>query len=216
MSETAPARPTTLASELKATRVRFAVLAMLFVTVVINYLDRSNISVAAPALSKDLNFDPKHLGWILSAFGWAYATLQVPGGLLVDRMRPRYLYALICALWSLATMLQGFAGTFLFLFALRLLLGIFEAPSFPICNRLVTAWFPDRERAGAIACYTSGQYVGLAFLTPLLALTQTHFGWQYVFILTGAFGLAWAALWYALYREPSEARLMNAAEIDYI
>src|SRR6185312_1752917 len=216
MSETAPARPTTLASELKATRVRFAVLAMLFVTVVINYLDRSNISVAAPALSKDLNFDPKHLGWILSAFGWAYATLQVPGGWLVDRFRPRYLYALICALWSLATMLHGFAGTFLFLFALRLLLGVFEAPSFPICNRLVTSWFPDGERAGAIACYTSGQYVGLAFLTPLLALTQKHLGWHYVFIFTGALGLAWAALWYVLYRDPAEARLMNAAEIEFI
>jgi MFS transporter, ACS family, D-galactonate transporter len=216
MSEPAPARAAAVATELKPTRVRFAVLAMLFVTVVINYLDRSNISVAAPALSTDLHFDPKHLGWILSAFGWAYATLQVPGGWLVDRMRPRYLYALICALWSLATMLQGLAGTFLILFSLRLLLGIFEAPSFPICNRLVTAWFPDGERAGAIACYTSGQYVGLAFLTPLLALTQKHFGWHYVFILTGAIGLAWAALWYAFYRDPAESRLMNAAEINYI
>lgn len=216
MSGTAPARPVTVATELKATRVRFAVLAMLFVTVVINYLDRSNISVAAPALAQDLHLNPKRLGWILSAFGWAYATLQVPGGWLVDRIRPRYLYALICALWSLATMLQGLAGTFLFLFSLRLLLGVFEAPSFPICNRLVTAWFPDRERAGAIACYTSGQYVGLAFLTPLLALTQKHLGWQYVFLLTGALGLAWAALWYALYREPSESRLMNAVEMNYI
>jgi len=214
MNETAPAGPAAVAT--KPTRIRSAVLAILFVTVVINYLDRSNISVAAPALAQDLRLDPKHLGWILSAFGWSYATLQVPGGWLVDRFRPRYLYALICALWSLATMLQGLAGTFLVLFALRLLLGIFEAPSFPICNRLVTAWFPDRERAGAIACYTSGQYVGLAFLTPLLALTQKHLGWHYVFILTGALGLAWAAVWYALYREPSEARLMNAAEIDYI
>ncbi len=216
MNETAPAGATAVATEVKPTRVRFAVLAMLFVTVVINYLDRSNISVAAPALSQDLHFDPKHLGWILSAFGWAYATLQVPGGWLVDRIRPRYLYALICAWWSLATMLQGFAGTFLVLFSLRLLLGIFEAPAFPICNRLATTWFPDRERAGAIACYTSGQFVGLAFLTPLLALTQKHLGWQYVFILTGALGLAWAVLWYAFYRDPSESRLMNTAEINYI
>src|ERR1041384_2541541 len=84
-------------------RVRYGVLAMLFVTVVINYLDRSNLSVAAPELSADLGFDPVHTGWILSAFGWAYATLQVPGGWLVDRVRPRLLYALICGLWSLAT-----------------------------------------------------------------------------------------------------------------
>jgi ACS family D-galactonate transporter-like MFS transporter len=216
MNETAPVRTSTVTPGSKPTRVRFGVLVMLFVTVVINYLDRSNISVAAPALSEDLKFKPQQLGWILSAFGWAYATLQIPGGWLVDRIRPRILYALICGLWSLATVLQGFAGTFVFLFSLRLLLGAFEAPAFPICNRLVTTWFPDRERAGAIACYTSGQFVGLAFLTPLLALTQKHLGWHYVFILTGALGLIWAALWYALYRDPAESRLVNAAEINYI
>jgi ACS family D-galactonate transporter-like MFS transporter len=72
------------------------------------------------------------------------------------------------------------------------------------------------ESAGAIACYTSGQFVGLAFLTPLLALTQKHLGWHYVFILTGALGLAWAALWYAFYRDSSESRLINGAEINYI
>jgi MFS transporter, ACS family, D-galactonate transporter len=216
MNEAMPAPGAAVATETKPTRVRFGVLAMLFVTVVINYLDRSNISVAAPSLSEDLKLDPKHLGWILSAFGWAYATLQIPGGWLVDRVRPRILYAFICGLWSLATVLQGFAGTFAFLFSLRLLLGTFEAPAFPICNRLVTTWFPDRERAGAIACYTSGQFVGLAFLTPLLALTQKYFGWHYVFVLTGALGLIWAALWYAFYRDPGESRLVNAAEINYI
>lgn len=216
MNQTLPSEASAAEADLKPTRVRFGVVAMLFITVVINYLDRSNISVAAPALAEDLKFDPEHLGWILSAFGWAYATLQIPGGWLVDRFRPRVLYALICALWSLATVLQGFAGTFIFLFALRLLLGVFEAPAFPICNRLVTTWFPDRERAGAIAFYTSGQFVGLAFLTPLLALTQKYLGWHYVFVLTGALGLAWAALWFALYRELSESRLVNAAEIQYI
>src|SRR5215213_7493536 len=102
---------------LKSTRVRYGVLVMLFITVVINYIDRSNLSVAAPALAEDLHFDPKTMGWVFSAFGWAYATLQIPGGWLVDRIRPRILYALICALWSLATVLQGFAGTFVFLFS---------------------------------------------------------------------------------------------------
>jgi ACS family D-galactonate transporter-like MFS transporter len=212
MNQTMPAVVPTV----KPSRVRLGVLVMLFVTVVINYLDRSNISVAAPSLSEDLKLDPKQLGWILSAFGWAYATLQIPGGWLVDRIRPRVLYALICALWSLATMLQGLASTFLFLFGLRLLLGTFEAPAFPICNRLVTTWFPDRERAGAIACYTSGQFVGLAFLTPLLALTQRQLGWHYVFFLTGALGLVWAGLWFAFYRDPGESRLVNSAEMDYI
>ena len=189
---------------------------MLFVTVVINYLDRSNLSVAAPDLGKDLQLDPFHKGLLLSAFGWAYAFWQIPGGWLVDRVRPRVLYATICGLWSLATLLQGFAGTFLWLFSLRLLVGMFEAPAYPICNRLVTTWFPERERAGAIGCYTSGQFVGLAFLTPVLVLTQKSLGWHYVFILTGAVGIAWAAIWYWRYRDPAESRNVNELEINYI
>ena len=181
---------------LKPTRVRYGILTMLFITVVIDYLDRSNLSVAATSISDDLGLDAFRKGLILSGFGWAYATLQVPGGWLVDRVRPRVLYALVCGLWSLATVFQGLAGTFLELFSLRLLLGVFEAPAFPICNKLVTAWFPERERAGAIAFYTSGQFVGLAFLTPVLAVIQKHFGWQYVFVFTGMAGLVWALAWY--------------------
>ena len=198
------------------TRVRHGVLVMLFVTVVINYLDRSNLSVAAPGLTGDLGLDARQTGLLFSAFGWTYAALQIPGGWLADGVRPRVLLAAICGLWSLATLLQGFAGTFLLLFSLRLLVGMFEAPSYPICNRLVTTWFPERERAGAIAVYTSGQYVGLAFLTPLLVLAQHSLGWHSLFILTGAAGLAWAAVWYWRYRDPSESSRVNDAEIQHI
>lgn len=187
-------------------RGRFGVLALLFTMVVINYLDRSNLSVAAPDLSRDLKLDTFHQGLIFSAFGWAYASLQIPGGWLVDRVGPRGLFAIICFLWSQATILQGFAGSFLVLFSLRLLLGAFEAPAYPLCNRLVTIWFPEKERAGAIGTYTSGQFVGLAFLTPVLALIQKNFGWQSVFGLTGVAGLAWAALWLITYRNPVAAQ----------
>lgn len=200
----------------KPTRVRYRVLAMLFVMVVINYLDRSNLSVAATALDKDLQLDSFHAGLLFSAFGWAYAGWQVPGGWLVDRVQPRLLYALLCAMWSLATLMQGFAGTFIFLFSLRLLVGTFEAPAYPLLNRLVTIWFPVHERAGAIGCYTSGQYVGLAFLTPVLVLAQKNLGWQSVFILTGAAGLIWAGIWYLRYRGPTDSSKINPAEIQFI
>ncbi|HTB81645.1 MAG TPA: MFS transporter [Opitutaceae bacterium] len=200
----------------RPTTVRHRVLLMLFVTVVINYMDRSNLSVAATSLAHDLALNPVRLGKLLAAFGLAYATLQVPGGWLVDRASPRVLYAVICALWSVATILQGFAGTFLILYSLRLLLGAFEAPAYPICNRVVTAWFPESERAGAIGCYTSGQFVGLAFLTPLLLLAQKSLGWQFVFIITGLAGLVWAGLWFLLYRDPAESRHINRTEFDYI
>lgn len=200
----------------RPTRIRHHVLVMLFVTVVINYLDRSNLSVAATNMAGDLQIDTKHMGLLFSAFGWAYVAFQIPGGWLADIIRPRLLMALICALWSLATLLQGFAGTFVLLFSLRLLVGMFEAPSYPINNRLATTWFPDRERAGAIGSYTSGQFVGLAFLTPVLMLVQKNLGWHYLFILTGLTGIAWAAIWYWRYRDPAESPRMNDAELKYI
>ncbi|SMG57106.1 MFS transporter [Paraburkholderia susongensis] len=200
----------------QATGKRHRLLAMLFVTVVITYLDRSNLSIAATAIGQDLQLDPAQMGLVFSAFGWSYALLQIPGGILVDRTRPRLLLALIIGLWSLATLLQGFASAFAMLLSLRVLLGALEAPAYPTLNRVVTTWFPDNERARAIASYTSGQYVGLAFLTPALVLTQEHFGWQGVFFLTGAIGLGWALVWYSLYREPSEAADVNAAELEII
>ncbi|SIO24493.1 MFS transporter, ACS family, D-galactonate transporter [Burkholderia sp. GAS332] len=200
----------------QATGKRHRLLAMLFVTVVITYLDRSNLSIAATAIAQDLQLDPAHMGLVFSAFGWSYALLQIPGGMLVDRTRPRLLLALVIGLWSLATILQGFASAFAMLLSLRVLLGALEAPAYPTLNRVVTTWFPDSERARAIATYTCGQYVGLAFLTPALVLTQQHFGWQGVFFLTGAIGIAWGFVWYALYREPSEASDVNEAELETI
>jgi ACS family D-galactonate transporter-like MFS transporter len=207
--EMAPPRPA-------ASRKRLLIMALLFITVVINYLDRSNLSIAAPQLMRELAIDPVHAGWVFSAFGWTYVAIQIPGGLLVDRVRPRVLYALALVLWSLATVFMGFAGSFIGLFALRLAIGAMEAPAYPINNRVVTTWFPERERATAIGFYTSGQFVGLAFLTPLLAWVQHRFGWHSVFISTGLAGIIWAGVWYMVYREPREFKGVNEAEIELI
>lgn len=200
----------------RPSRKRLLILALLFVTVVINYLDRSNLSIAAPALFKELNIDPVRAGLVFSAFGWTYALMQIPGGWLVDKVSPRVLYASALALWSAATLLLGFAGSFVGLVVLRLAVGALEAPAYPINNRVVTTWFPTRERASAIGGYTSGQFVGLAFLTPVLAWLQVHLGWHMVFVATGVAGIAWAAIWYAVYREPRAFRGVNAAEIALI
>ncbi len=200
----------------KPSRARFAILGLLFVTVVINYLDRSNLSIAATKLSEDLGIGPKQLGYILSAFGWTYALMQIPGGWLVDKVRPRFLYAAAIALWSLATFGLGFAGSFVALIVLRLAVGALEAPSYPINNRVATTWFPDKERASAIGFYASGQFVGLAFLTPVLISLQEMFGWRMVFFITGGVGILWALVWYWSYREPREHPSANSAEIDLI
>ena len=191
-------------------------LALVFTNVVINYLDRSNISVAGAALSEDLALSPVQLGLIFSAFGWTYAFLQIPGGLIADRFGPRVLYAFCLIAWSLATLFQGLVRGFAALFALRLATGTFEAPSYPINNRIVTSWFPDHERASAIAMYVSGQFIGLAFLTPVLATIQQYAGWQGLFITTGVVGLAWGFIWYFFYRDPLDHPRVNAAELEYI
>jgi len=189
---------------------------MLFITVVINYLDRSNLSIAAPALKDEFGLDTVHEGLILSAFGWTYAAMQIPGGWLVDRVSPRVLYAAALILWSAATFFMGFAGSFVILFVLRLAVGALEAPAYPINNRVVTTWFPERERATAIGFYTSGQFVGLAFLTPVLAWLQHHYGWHMVFVSTGLLGIVWGVLWFMIYREPRQFKGANAAEIELI
>jgi ACS family D-galactonate transporter-like MFS transporter len=99
---------------------------------------------------------------------------------------------------------------------LRMVIGAFEAPSYPINNRIVTAWFPENERAGAIATYTSGQFIGLAFLTPVLTWIQYYTGWRGLFILTGVAGLLWGISWYFIYRNPAEHKKVNAAELNTI
>ena len=183
---------------------------------VINYLDRANLSIAAPLLARDLALDSVKMGLVFLAFGWSYVLCQVPGGWLVDRVHPRKLYAVLIALWSVATVLLGFTAGLAMLFALRLAIGAMEAPSFPINNRVVTTWFPESERATAISFYTSGQFVGLAFLTPVLMFLQIRFGWRSLFIIVGLVGLVWAAIWYAIYRGPLAHRGTNSAEIELI
>ncbi|MBC9904132.1 MULTISPECIES: MFS transporter [Achromobacter] len=205
-----------LQSAQRPTRSRYLIMVMLFITVVINYLDRSNLSIAAPALKDEFGLDTVHEGLILSAFGWTYAAMQIPGGWLVDRVSPRLLYAAALILWSAATFFMGFAGSFVILFVLRLAVGALEAPAYPINNRVVTTWFPERERATAIGFYTSGQFVGLAFLTPVLAWLQHHYGWHMVFVSTGLLGIVWGVLWFMIYREPRQFKGANAAEIELI
>jgi ACS family D-galactonate transporter-like MFS transporter len=191
-------------------------LVLVFVCVVVNYMDRANISVAAPALSRQLGMSSVQLGYIFSAFGWTYAALQIPGGLLANLVTPRRLYAFSLMLWSVATLAQGLVRSFGALFGLRLAIGAFEAPAYPVNNRVVTAWFPENERATAIACYTSGQYVGLAFLAPVMAGWLNVFGWRSLFIVTGLVGIAWGVCWYWLYREPRSHPQVSAAEIEAI
>ena len=198
------------------TRKRYGILSLIFICVVINYMDRSNISVAAFAVSEDLGLDTVGMGLLFSAFSWTYVALQIPGGLLADLVKPRYLYSVLLTLWSLATLLQGFANSLIALMGLRMSIGVFEAPSYPTNNRIVTQWFPEGERASAIAVYTSGQYIGLAFLTPVLFLILEYVGWRWLFIVSGLAGIIFAGIWYAYYRNPEDHPGASEEELAHI
>ncbi|GEP98478.1 MFS transporter [Chitinophaga cymbidii] len=201
---------------MKPTKIRYQVLFLIFVNVVINYMDRSNLAVAASEIDKEFNFTPVQLGLIFSAFSWTYLAFQIPGGILVNRFSPRILYAFSLIAWSIATVLQGFAKGFASLFGLRMATGVFEAPAYPINNRVVSNWFPDNERASAIAVYTSGQFLGLAFLMPVLSRIQLEVGWKGLFVVTGLIGIVWGIVWYLFYRDPLKHKSVNAEELQHI
>lgn len=200
----------------KITKKRYHILTMVFITVVINYLDRTNISIAASALQEDLNLDSIKLGYIFSAFAWTYAILQIPGGFLADKLKTRVLYAVIMVFWSLATLIQGMVNSFAALVGLRAFIGVFEAPSYPINNLVVSRWFPERERASAIGIYTSGQFLGMAFLLPILTIIQSYLGWRGLFYVSGAIGIVWALVWYLFYRDPQNHKAISNSELKMI
>ena len=198
------------------TNKRYNILFLVFVTVVINYLDRSNISIAAFAIREELGISTVQMGIIFSAFAWTYSILQIPGGILVDKVKSRILYPIILVLWSVATLIQGFINSLSAFVGLRAAIGVFETPSYPLNNKIVSSWFPEKERASAIAVYTSGQFIGLAFLTPVLVLIQDALGWRGLLIVSGVIGIVWAFIWYFFYREPNQHKNVSKEELDYI
>ncbi len=199
-----------------STRKRHNILAMVFITVVINYLDRSNLSIAAAALQTELSINSVQMGYVFSAFAWTYALLQIPGGLLADKIKSRILYTFIMVFWSIATLIQGMVNSLGALIGLRASIGLFEAPSYPINNLVVTRWFPENERASAIGIYTSGQFLGMAFLLPVLTLIQDALGWRGLFIVSGIIGIVWAAIWYFFYRDPKDHKTISESELKHI
>lgn len=183
-----------------ATKVRFGILLVISVSTAINYLDRANMAIVAPALSKDLGLDAAAMGLIFSAFGWTYALLQIPAGWLIDKLGAKLAFGYALVAWSLVTAAIGLSRGFGVLLGLRLALGVAEAPAFPANSALVASWFPKKERGIATASYTAGEYIGLALAAPLLALVATALGWQSVFYLSGGLGLAWAFVWFTKIR----------------
>lgn len=200
----------------KPTKQRYVIAFMLFITVIINYVDRANLAIASTNIENEFSLSPVQMGYIFAAFGWTYAIFMIPGGRFLDLVGSKLTYFIAIFGWSLATLLQGFAIGFSSLFGLRAITGAFEAPAFPTNNRVISSWFPEQERAGAIALYTSGQYVGLAFLTPVLIWLQHVTSWHWVFIFTGGIGIIWSFFWIFKYKTVRKNSKVNAAELNHI
>jgi ACS family glucarate transporter-like MFS transporter len=209
-------------AEAKRSRVRLFIVTMLFLVTTVNYADRATLSIAGAALSKEMHLDPIAMGYIFSAFGWSYVVAQVPGGWLLDRFGSRSVYAFSIMIWSLFTFMQGWIGFFsgftavAVLFALRLMVGFAEAPSFPANARIVAAWFPGNERGTASAFFNSGQYFATVIFAPLMGWIAHDFGWRYVFFVMGGLGVLVGLLWIRTMYGPKDHPAINEAEFDYI
>ena len=197
-------------------RKRFIVLAMLFGCVWINYMNRTNISIAGTTMRDDLGLDAVKMGLVFSAFSWTYGWLQIPGGALVDVFRTRPFYAIIMFFWSATTVITGFANSLFALIGLRCSLGVFQAPSYPAHNKMVTRWFPTDERATAIATYTSAQFLVLALMPPIFVFLLNTVTWRGLFIVTGVVSILGSFVMYAIYRDPKDHPTVEQEELDYI
>lgn len=198
------------------THVRWWIIFLCFLATTINYIDRTNLAVAAPFMSKDLHINAALMGLVLSAFFWTYAIFQLPSGWFVDRFGPRISYTFACIWWSIMTGLVAVVSGFATLFGARLLLGAGEAPAYPTNAKVTSEWFPLRERGTATAIFDIGSKTGTAFALPLVAYIVGTYGWRASFVVTGLLGLIWTAIWYWYYRPLRNNRRVSQAERDYI
>lgn len=204
------------------TRTRYQIIALIFLVTTLNYADRATFSIAGSAAAKELALTPVATGYVLSAFAWAYALAQIPGGALLDRFGTKRIYTIAIACWSLLTAAQGLVGivpgvsALAALFTLRFLVGLAEAPSFPGNARLVSAWFPGSERGTASAIFNSAQYFSLVAFAPVMGWMVHSFGWRSVFWMMGVVGVVAAVIFARMIHGPDRHPGVNAAELDLI
>jgi MFS family permease len=196
-------------------RTQRMALVLLLTGCTLNYIDRSTLAIANPLVREDLGFSLGEMGLLLSAFLWAYAAGQLPGGALVDRFGPRLMLGAGVALWSIAQGVAGFVGNFTQFATARAFLGLGESAQFPGSVRVVRDWFNIGNRGLAIGIYNSGSKLGPAIAPPLLTALMLPFGWRWMFIIMGVAGLLIAVVWFALYRDVSQVAL-SSEETAYL
>jgi sugar phosphate permease len=196
---------------------RWYILGVICLMYLITYLDRVNISTAAPEIRKEFGFDAVTMGWIFSAFGWSYALFQVPGGWLSDRFGARPVLAGVVTYWSVMTAATAGAVGAVSFFIMRFLFGIGEAGAFPGATRAMQVWYTRQERGFVQGITHSASRLGAAIAPPIVVLIMTTLGWRSVFYICGVIGFVWAVWWYLSYRNlPEEHPMVNRAELTHI
>jgi MFS transporter, ACS family, glucarate transporter len=222
MSETVAPAPTALVE--KRSKVRIWILALILFLSTVAYADRSILSISGSGIKDEFGLSTVQLGYILSAFSWAYVLGQIPGGLMLDRLGTKKVYTVTLVLWSLATFLIGFVGELgtgvtgavIAFFTLRFALGFIESPSFPANARVAVMWFPKSERGRATSLFASASYFAVGIFSPLAGWLVSEFGWPWPFFVLGAIGFVASIVWWFSMYEPRKHPKVSQAELDYI
>lgn len=206
----------------ETSHVRYLIVLMLFVASTFSYGDRVVLSLAADSLNRELHIDVLHLGYLFSAFGWAYVAGQLPSGALLDRFGSKLVYGISILCWSVSAILAGLTGylpiavAFYALFTLRLVSGLAQAPVFPGNGRIVAAWFPTSERGRASAIFNASQYFSLVIFAPIMGWIVHTWGWKECFWFAGVIGLVLGGIWFRSVEGVRTHPRIRAAEIEYI
>jgi MFS transporter, ACS family, glucarate transporter len=206
----------------KPTHIRYLIIAVLFAVSCFSYADRVALSIAGTVMGKDISIDAVKLGYLFSGFSWAYVVGQLPSGGLLDRFGSKKVYGFSILIWSVCAFLIAFAGylgsslAFTFIFILRLISGLVQAPVFPGNGRIVASWFPVVERGRASAIFNSSQYFSLTVFAPILGWLTHLSGWKACFWFMGALGCFFVILWFRTIYNVKDHPWISREEIEYI
>lgn len=196
--------------------LRWWVAALLFLSTVINYLDRQILSILARTIQDDLRITDLQYSYVVQAFLFAYTVAYLFAGRLTDYLGTRVAMAAFVVWWSVAGMMTSLSRGLLSLGLFRFLLGIGEPGNYTAAPKAVSEWFPPSERGLVVGIYTAGATLGATIAPPLVASLSSHFTWRAVFLITGAAGLLWVVPWLWLYRRPEEHPRITDEELKHI
>ncbi|HXI25323.1 MAG TPA: MFS transporter [Pyrinomonadaceae bacterium] len=192
--------------------LRWWIVGLIFLATLINYIDRLTISVLSPVITHDLGLTNTEFGGIVSWFLLAYTISQGLSGKLYDRIGTKLGFVCSILLWSVAAMAHAFARGLASFSTFRFVLGLGEAGNWPGAAKTVAEWFPIRERAFGMAIFNSGAAIGSIVAPPLIVWLSLAYGWRTTFIVTGALGFIWLALWIGLYETPGRHQWLSNQE----